>query len=169
MEHNTLRSVWWLNPLCIYMILMLLVVYAWQMPHASYRSLYGVYSKDINAFYVSIYAISAILFYVGIRRSKPVRFVPVKQCVKIEKTYRVLLILTIVAYVVWFVGFFMAHGVTGLLAILNSSVLNENMYIFRNESGRISGLTTMTELGVIVTPLSFMLYKYTQKKSIDGI
>ena len=158
-------SYFWMNPSFLYLGLLAIPVYAFMMDAESYRLLYGVPTKDINLWHIFLYSISAILFYFGAKTAKRISVeVELNQCESFEKAYSFLFVLTIFAYTVWYGRFILFHGVSSFLLFYDSNFVSQHMYTFRRISGRIGGLTTMTELGVVVAPLAVLFYHMTAKK-----
>lgn len=161
---TTFKEIWWLNPAYIYLCLLLLVFYAWSISGSTYMMMYNVPNKSINVFYVSLYVICALLFHFGVKHAKPLAKVELRKCVYLRGTYSVLLVLCILAYIIWFANFVSIHGANALFLFLVPTELSSQVDIFHKETGHIAGLTSMTELGVVVSPLSMLLYKYTKER-----
>ena len=159
---KNLNRVWWLNPMCIYAGLLLLVILAWNTSSGVYRELYNIPEKAINGEYVVLYGISFIIFCIGYKFSK----YPEKTDIFIsfERLYKILYFITVAATIIWFVNFTRLYGLSALFVFLNMDELSKNNSTFFEESGTISGLTTMTEFGPIVASLCALIYKNTKKK-----
>lgn len=158
---KTNSALWWFNPNYIYLLLFCLALYAVAMPEESYRNLYDVKHKVINSSHLILYAVSTLLFVIGVKMSRPPKYVGLDKCVYLEKTYKFLFILCMLAYTVWFGRFASFFGFKALFTFLSPAAMSDNMYVFRSSSGKIAGLTSMTELGPVLTPLAWLLYTYT--------
>ncbi len=159
---HSIRSIWWLNPINIYIVITLVAVYAFSISEQSYWSLYQVQGKYVDLPFLGIYLISAFLFCYGCYTAKDNYGTNINKAIFLENTCDVLFKITMLAYVIWFSRFIMLNGLSSLFSFVNPSVLSEkNVAFIRQSSGRIPGLTTMTEFGVIVAPLSVVLYRLT--------
>jgi len=69
-----------------------------------------------------------------------------------------------VAYIVWFFNFAMNFGVEALFSYIDPTGMSSNVHAFRANSGKITGLTSMTEIGVVIAPIITLLYLQTRKK-----
>ena len=159
LKRKTGASYFWLKPNCIYCCLLFLVTYAFLVDADTYNVLYGVRTKDIDVFYLLVYYISGLLFLAGTTVSKKFPSnVGLDALSELEKTYKFLIKLTFLAYGIWFARFAAIHGFHALISFYNVSYVSQKAPIFRIISGRIGGLTTMTEFGVVVAPLAMMFY-----------
>ncbi len=158
------RSIWWLNPVYIYIAITLVAVYACTISENTYWLLYGVPGKYIDGSYLVIYITNAFLFCIGSLSSKDNYGKDLKKVYLLKNIYKFLLRLTLLAYAIWFTRFILMHGFASLFAFLTPSVQASKMYTFYNNSGKIPGLTSMTEFGVVVAPLSIMLYQTTSNR-----
>ena len=61
--------IWWLNPVVLYTMLMLLVLFANNMSSIKYSSLFGM-KKGIEFKYLLLYALFYVLFVLGYLLSK---------------------------------------------------------------------------------------------------
>lgn len=61
--------IWWLNPVVLYTMLMLLVLFANNMSSIKYSSLFGM-KKGIEFKYLLLYALVYVLFVLGYLLSK---------------------------------------------------------------------------------------------------
>ena len=155
----------WLNPCLIYIGLLFIVLFAFLLDDQAYQILYGVPSKEINGLNFSLYLSSAALFLFGAKTAKKINcFVPKQRAFELIPIYKFLLFVTLSAYCIWFGWFIAIHGLHAFFSFYDSSFIAQNMYLFRNNSGRIGGLTTMTEIGVLVAPLSMFFFQQTKKK-----
>lgn len=166
---HSLRSIWWLNPIYIYIAITLIAVYAYSITEQSYWILYQVQGKYINISYLIIYLISAFLFCYGSYTAKDNCGEKKDKAYFLDNICGILFKLTILAYVIWFSRFIMLNGFSSMFALVNPSELAAKMYVFRQNSGKIPGLTSMTEFGVVVSPLSVILYQSTYKKKFKTI
>ena len=158
------RSIWWLNPICIYIAITLVAVYACSISENTYWLLYRVQGKYIDGSYLIIYIASAFLFCIGCFSAKDFYGKDFEKVYLLEKVYDLLFKLTLVAYAIWFTRFILMHGFSSFFSFLNPSLLASKMYIFRANSGKIPGLTSMTEFGVVVAPLSILLYQVSSNR-----
>ena len=158
-------NLWWFNPINIYCLLLLLVSYSVIITPKNYNFLYGVATKAISFEYLIIYLFSFIFFYFGVKTSSySNNCITIEDCDYLNRLYKWLFILCLSAYVIWFISFALVFGFGSLFTFLDPIAMTNNMYIFKQNSGRIPGITSITELGVVITPMSYLLYKKTYKK-----
>lgn len=157
-KNKKLKDIWWFQPTIIASLLLVLVLYAWSLPQSSYNVLYGVKTKAVSGFYILIYISSISLFILGVKTSKKASFIPLEKGIALEKFSQWLYILTILGYIVWFGNFVSTFGFKAIFTFLNPTSLSNNMYDFKHNSGRVAGLTSMTEIGVVVAPILAILY-----------
>ena len=161
------RELWWLNPIKIYLLLVsIIVIYAYITPESSYKMLYDIAKKNIDEDMMLLYVINSFFFILGclsVKKNTRVYVQPNQnEMGNIVRVFVVLYSLTMLAYFVWYTNFIMNFGLSAFGTILNGS-LSDNIYKYRDNSGRVSGLTTMTELGVGAAPLGIWLYQKTKK------
>ena len=156
--------IWWLNPINIYIGITIVAIYAFSISEKNYWLLYGVKGKYIEPEHVLIYILSACFFCFGCKTAKTFYYDNSLDLYKLEFLYKILWRLCICAYGIWFVRFASIHGVSSFLSILDPNALVSKMYNFRYHSGKIAGITSMTEFGVVLAPLSIYTYVLTQKK-----
>lgn len=119
--------IWWLNPVVLYTMLMLLVLFANNMSSIKYSSLFGM-KKGIEFKYLLLYALVYVLFVLGYLLSKKYKIKSnimddyYKESVN-EKTvyqvFNVLFVLCIGAYLIWF-GNPEFNNSSGLLAFYSN-------------------------------------------------
>lgn len=159
------RSLWWFNPINIYIFLLFLVVYSVFISEENYDFLYGVSKKAINIKYIIFYILSFLCFLCGYKKSQCINtIVKYEDCIYLEKLYKWLFVLCLTAYFIWFLCFALVFGFGALFTFLDPVAMASNMYAFKYNSGRIPGITSMTELGVVITPISWLLFKTTKQK-----
>lgn len=156
--------IWWLNPINIYIVITLIAVYAYTIPSKTYWILYGVREKHIEPIHIVLYFFCLILFCVGCKFAKGFYWGEPSGIIRLKRSYNYMLFFCILAYVVWAGRFISIHGFGSALSIVNPNALVSNMYIFRQHSGRIPGITSMTEFGVVLAPLSIILFEETKEK-----
>lgn len=160
---KALKDIWWLDSSKIMFCYLFLVLYAFHMPKVRYNEMYDVGYKAIDLFYVFLYFINAVCFFIGFKKSKSAPYVSIEKCNVLSSLCRTLFYLTIIAYIIWFVNFSLLYGANSLLTFLRPMELVAMSSQFHYNAGHISGLTTMTQFGVVVCPMSVFLYKLTQK------
>lgn len=158
------RSIWWLNPICIYIAITLVAVYACTISENSYWLLYRVQGKYIDSSYLIIYIASAFLFCIGCLTAKDFYGKDFEKVCLLGKVYDLMFKLTLMAYAIWFSRFILINGLSSFFSFLSPSLLTSKMYQFRANSGQISGLTSMTEFGVVVAPLSVLLHQVSSNR-----
>ena len=157
-------SIWWLNPTIIYIAMTLIAFYACSISERSYWLLYGVRGKYVSAAYLIMYVLSAFLFCLGCKSAKTLHDVQLMDAIKLKDVYKYLLFVVVVAYGIWFVRFVSIHGLSNFFSFLKPTVLAAKASVFRLNSGRIPGITSMTEFGVVVAPLSVILFTISREK-----
>lgn len=166
------KKIWWLNPVGIYGLLLILVVYAYNVKDTRYIAIYRT-TKYITTKYLILYFACFLLFVIGYNFAK--RYIVVfgnKTRISISlfdykaidwkemiRTYYVLYTLTIFAYIIWFVNFGLNGGISQLMLLSNLGNLNYTLQLIHRNSSHISGITTFTELGIVVVALAIMLIK----------
>ncbi|MET1249192.1 O-antigen polymerase [Sporolactobacillus sp. STCC-11] len=162
------KKIWWIHPVSIYAILMLLVILANRMSEAQYRLQYNT-SKGINSTFVILYFATFICFVFGYLISKKHRVVlSAKRGLhygidkfdfgalsinSVYRVYRILFWICIIAYCIWYINFLRINGLSILSSFRSTTTLANAMYVMRDNSGRVSGITTFTETGMLVLPL----------------
>ena len=63
------KKTWWINPVVLYIFLLLLVFGAYKFGSASYQKLYGT-EKGISTSYFILHIVCFLLFYLGYLLSK---------------------------------------------------------------------------------------------------
>lgn len=157
-------SLWWLNPVYLYGIISIVPFFAYFISEKFYWLLYGVRSKFVSEKYLLLYIICALLFCIGAKFAKGVYVGRVDDIQSLKRMYTILIRLCFIAYAIWFARFIMAHGFGAFFSFLKPNALVSNVFIFRNHSGRIAGLTSMTEFGVVVAPMAVCFFKQTKNR-----
>lgn len=173
---TTNRKVWWFNPVILYAGLIGIVFFAYYMAATDYVILYDT-QKYVNGGHLSIYLFSFLFFIVGYQLSKKYKIKSKVSFGKFDednidilsvyKTYKFLAVICFIAYGIWYANFIFIHGIGILSNFTSFSKLSDMMYEMRNNSGRISGITTFSELGIIVAPLgTYLLYTLDKKTKL---
>lgn len=155
------HDIWWLKPIYLYLALMSLVVYAYMTPFSSYQMLYRVAAKNIDMMMLFLYIFNCFIFCLGcvlVRKEHKTYMTPtILDLQNIYNIYKWIFSLTILSYGIWFIAFAQIHGLKSFMTIFYGT-FSENTNLFHEQAGRVSGLTTMTEFGVVAAPLGVWLY-----------
>lgn len=162
-----IRKIWWLNPAIVYVFLYLLVWLAFFLPESTYMSLYSA-SKIIDLKYILIHTVSVIFFLIGFFISKKIiikseflKTFEVDETTiisKLKKAYIIIWIICICSYTLWYTNFIVLNGIGILKNFLSLDGISGAMYLMRENSGKLSGITTFTELGIPIVSLGTYLY-----------
>lgn len=172
------RKVWWLNPIVMYLLLLILAIGAFMFSDNDYIEFFGA-QKFINAKYLVLYISSFLIFALGVLFSKNNRIVIRKEKIKqskfseemlsfssLKKAYKIMYKICIGAYLVWLVNFARIHGLSSLKVLISMSAMSEYMYVFKYNTGQIAGVTSFTEIAMLVIPLGvYLCMNETNKKS----
>lgn len=160
---NNVKRIWWLNPVWIYSCWLLFVLYCSTIDS---KAFYAMYKEPIyiNAYDIFLHSLFFITFAIGFLsyRSKDIKTTPITKYPldKIISIYNFTYCVTIAAYVIWFFNIYRIFG-SGI--ILNLALnLTGYVYEFKGETN-ISGVTTFTELGIVVAPLNMYLCCITKR------
>ena len=146
-------------------MLLILVLLAWNTDAGMYRELYRVPQKGIDFWYVCLYFFNFFLFIIGYKLSKCKSYT-YQNPLEFYSFYKILYYVTVGATLIWFANFIRMHGLYALFMFANADEMSQNMYLFREESGTISGITTMTEFSPIVATLAALIYRNTRQRMI---
>ena len=170
------RKTWWLNPIVLYSILLILVIYSYDMSETQYDILY-LTEKALSIDFLFLHLFCFILFFVGyilskrmrVGKTKFINYTFSKETLNIDRLYNIYKILykiCILAYVIWYLNFLRINGLVILNSFRSLSSLSAAMYQMRNNSGRIGGVTSFSEIGMVVIPIGVFLWKYSDKQAI---
>lgn len=167
--------IWWLNPVVLYTMLMLLVLFANNMSSIKYSSLFGM-KKGIEFKYLLLYALFYVLFVLGYLLSKKYKIKSnimddyYKESVNEKAVYQifnVLFVLYIGAYLIWFCNALRINGARIILYALSGldKLATYSNYLYLH-AGRISGITTFTEFSTLASPMAVYLFMTSKSKKI---
>lgn len=159
------KKIWYMNPVYIYFLLFLLVFYSYLMDDKTYMVLYSM-QKGITFKYLILHFISFICFCIGYCYSKKYKLINLGiykfdrvyiNNSKLFRAYIIIYSMCILAYIIWYCNFFFIHGIGILKNFVSIDSVSSLMYVMRNNSGKISGITTFTEICVPVVALGTYL------------
>lgn len=162
---RTRFDVWWIKPSALIVAVFLLCLVAFNHSEASYISEYAS-RKWINFEYVAICGICVFALVVGCHFGKTARNVKSKYSQSSLRRDRLITAfyfitgICIAAYLIWYINFARLNGISSFLSVFSTSSLSDNMYVYRNQSGTISGITTFTEAGVVSAILGAVILQW---------
>lgn len=162
---NNVSKIWWLHPVWIYFIWILFSIYCSTIDSRSFYEMYEepIYISAFNvALYITFFMAFALGFFSYTSRRKTYNSILKYPIAKIKKIFLLLYTWVICAYIIWFVNLYITYGNSIILGLLNNLAGYANM--FKDGGGRISGITTFTELAIIVAPLNTYLWCIYKKK-----
>ena len=141
---------------------------AYKFGSASYQKLYGT-EKGISTSYFILHIVCFLLFYLGYLLSKKIKIFSGKKndysvseidLQSVLKVYKITYYITIFAYIIWYSRFIMLNGIYILLNFKSITSISAMTTIMRNNSGKIAGITSFTEMGIVsITLGSFLILK----------
>lgn len=164
MTTQKLRKLYWINPVYIYAFWIFLVIYAYTIPNKDLQTLFQT-SNYVSLENVIIYLFFFLVFCLGCLCAKHSHFEPyVVDETKEIKAYKILFYLYLFANLIWFINLYFTYGSDILISLLYNLTGYYNM--FKDDGGRVSGITTFTEIGIVAAPYGFYLLKKTSNKWI---
>ena len=171
------RKTWWLNPLSVYTFLMVVVLTSYNMTEYQYRVVYSS-NKYISLGYVTLYMSSFFFFALGYAASKRYKLGKSHMIAvmfseeeanlnSIYKGYKILFFICLLSYIIWYANFIRLNSFSILISFKSLASISNVMYIMRNNSGRIPGITTFTEVGMIVLPLGVYIIEKIKNKLVQ--
>lgn len=162
------KRIWWLHPVLVYAGVTLLAVAAHALPEEVYLLIYGA-EKCIAPQHLWLYGGMLLLFAAGyalsgrgrysgvLLRASHVDAFDAAPAASLYSAYRRLYTVCVGAYALWYGNFLRIHGTAVLEWFSSAEALSAAMYTMREQAGRITGLTTFTELGMVALPLGLWL------------
>ena len=152
-------SIWWLNPICIYGVLTLLTIYSYSIDSSKMLKLYDE-RNFINIWDVLLYIIFYLSFCVGFwANSKVKKTTEEYDYTSLYIGYKWLAFLTIGSYVIWIINLLFMYNSDFLLNLLISMGSQYSIFKDPSQSGRISGITTLSEIGIVAVPVGIYILK----------
>lgn len=166
------KRIWWLHPVVLYAGVTLLALAAYALPEEVYALIYGA-EKCITKEHLLLYGVMLLLFAVGYGLSGRGRYSGVllrashvdafdeerAEIASLHSAYRCLYAVCVGAYALWYGNFLRIHGAAVLGWLSSADALSAAMYTMREQAGRITGITTFTELSMVVLPLGLWLLR----------
>ena len=162
---NNVSKIWWLHPVWIYFMWTLFSIYCSTINSKSFYEMYEepIYINSFNiALYIAFFIVFTLGFFSYTSRGKKYNSIIKYPLSKIKKIFLLLYVWVISAYIIWFVNLYISYGNSIILGLLSNLAGYANM--FKDGGGRISGITTFTELAIVVAPLNTYLWCISKKK-----
>lgn len=118
----------------------------------------------VNAYDILLHVLFFLIFILGFYsyKSRKTKITPIYRYppYKLIKIYKITYAITVAAYIIWFINIYRLYG-SGLVFNLMHN-LTGYAETFKGQTN-ISGITTFTELGIVVAPLNMYLWCITKK------
>lgn len=164
MRKHNINKLYWLNPIGIYAFWMLLMIYTYTIPNKNLITLFET-PNFVSFENVLVYLLFFIVFCLGCFSASNSGFGTYKINESKEiKTYKLLFIIYFFANVIWYINLGITYGGNIYMLVLSNLTGYYNM--FKVDGGHISGITTFTEIGIVVAPYGYYLWRKTRKKWI---
>lgn len=158
------KNVYWLNPKLLYFIWILLVIYTYNISNKNIETLFDTLNY-VTIGNVFVYIIFFIVFCLGCNFASRSEYNTYDiDEYKELKTYKLLFIIYLLSNFVWYINIYMTYGASIVLGLLGN--LTGYYEMFKDDGGRISGITTFTEIGIVTAPYGMYLFKKTKNKKI---
>ncbi len=153
-------NIWWINPVYIFALLLLIVLYAASIDSKTMMALYNEsnYITSYNLFVYFLFFFTFIIGFVTTSESNT-NISVIINCRSVFKGYKILILIVLSAYLIWFVSLWMQYGNNVISNLLSNIGTQYALFKGRGNGGKISGVTTFTEMGIIVAPLGVYLLK----------
>ena len=162
------RKVWWLNPVALYGMLQLIVILAYNIDESQYWLLYNT-ERGIDSAFVLLHLICFMCFAIGFYISKKIKIRMKRHNAGYElsdnnviissvyRAYKIIFALCIAAYIIWYGSFISINGISILANFKSLKSISDVQYIIKRNSGRIPGITSFTNLDILVFVLGIYL------------
>ena len=166
MSSYNLKDIWWLNPIYIYTGFMLMIFYSFTIDSGVMNNLYGE-PNYINLYDIFVYVIFFLAFFFGFLSYQRSFFKPFSPPYKsLYKGYIILIIITFLAYTIWFINLWRIYGASIVLNLLVDIGSQYDLFRDEGKGGKISGITTFTEIGIMAAPLgTYIIMQFREKKN----
>lgn len=153
-------NIWWINPVNIFALLLLIVLYAASIDSKTMMALYNE-PDYITADNLFVYFCFFFTFVIGFatRSESNTNISVVIDSRSVFKVYKILIVIVFSAYLIWFVSLWIQYGSNMISNLLSNIGTQYGLFKGRGNGGKISGVTTFTEMGIIVAPLGVYLLK----------
>lgn len=169
-----MKKIWWLNPMWLFVILEIIVIMSYSMSNTQFVIEYKT-PKYITINHIILYILVFIFFSIGYLISQRKKIIVNKKwklnknvmlsMTTLKKIYRILSFIYYLSYIIWFANFIRIHGFMAIFYSFSSTQMMKFMYIFKNNSGQIAGITSFTEVALVLVPLGeFIKSKNISKK-----
>lgn len=164
---NNINKIWWLNPVWIYFGWTLFTCYCCFIDSNRFYEMYEEYIH-ITLYNVFLYFFFFFAFLIGYLSFKNNTIVYNTifnyNPDKISKVFNILYWITISAYLIWALNLIIQLGTGIFYSIIMNFIEPSYGILDGNNKGSISGITTFTELGIVVGPLNVYLICSEHKK-----
>jgi len=174
---NKSYRIWWLSPISLYCFYLSLVICSYYIPEDTYITIYRT-NKYIETKYLAYHFICFFFFLIGYLFSKNY----VKENTTGSEPYKnngvlwekltyllyTMYVITFFSYLLWIMNFIQNNGISRILLLRNLSNMALILEDIHKNSSHISGLTTFTELGIVVISLSTFIIMKCDNRQITG-